>query len=85
MLECQEWGAISEGIGSCPHCCATPWWYGALPCPPLVFYSRLKTLHTSTPYLPQTLENTREADVTMVMAGDEEVAAEEEQDEFAGD
>jgi len=32
----------------------------------------------------QTLENTREADVTMVSAGDEEVALDEADDEFAG-
>jgi hypothetical protein len=32
----------------------------------------------------QTLENTREKDETMVTAGDEEVEADEEQDEFAG-
>jgi len=32
----------------------------------------------------QTIENTREADVTMVQPDDEEVAAEEDQDEFAG-
>lgn len=32
---------------------------------------------------PQTLENTREKDVTMVAAGDEEVAADEADDEFA--
>lgn len=33
---------------------------------------------------PQTIENTREKDETMVQADDEEVAADEEQDEFAG-
>jgi hypothetical protein len=32
----------------------------------------------------QTIENTREKDETMVTAGDEEVEADEEQDEFAG-
>lgn len=39
--------------------------------------------HTLTPP-PQTLENTREADVTMVSAGDEEVVLDEADDEFAG-
>lgn len=38
---------------------------------------------SSIPLL-QTIENTREADVTMVQPDDEEVAAEEDQDEFAG-
>ncbi|GAB4823717.1 hypothetical protein N2152v2_010763 [Parachlorella kessleri] len=33
--------------------------------------------------VPKTIENTREADVTMVQPDDEEVAAEEDQDEFA--
>ncbi len=32
----------------------------------------------------QTIENTREKDETMVLVGDEEVAADEEQDEFSG-
>jgi hypothetical protein len=32
----------------------------------------------------QTIENTREADVTMVAPGDEEVALDEADDEFAG-
>ena len=32
----------------------------------------------------QTLENTREKDETMVQMGDEEVAADEADDEFAG-
>ena len=32
----------------------------------------------------QTIENTREKDETMVTANDEEVAADEEQDEFSG-
>jgi hypothetical protein len=32
----------------------------------------------------QTLENTREADVTLVAPGDEEVALDEADDEFAG-
>jgi ribosome production factor 1 len=33
--------------------------------------------------VPKTLENTREADVTIVKAGDEDIAIEEDQDEFA--
>jgi hypothetical protein len=33
----------------------------------------------------QTLENTREKDVTMVEEGDEEVALDEADDEFAGE
>lgn len=37
------------------------------------------------PSAPQTLENTREKDETMVAADDEEVAADEAQDEFAGE
>lgn len=36
------------------------------------------------PPLAQTIENTREKDETMVGADDEEVAADEEQDEFSG-
>jgi hypothetical protein len=36
-------------------------------------------------FVPQTLENTREADVTMVSPGDEEVALDEADDEFAGE
>ncbi len=39
-------------------------------------------MHTRT---LQTLENTREKDVTMVQPDDEEVLADEEQDEFAGE
>jgi hypothetical protein len=35
--------------------------------------------------MPQTLENTREADVTMVAPGDEDVALDEADDEFAGE
>lgn len=35
-------------------------------------------------YVVQTLGNTREADVTMVAAGDEEIALDEADDEFAG-
>jgi hypothetical protein len=35
-------------------------------------------------YILQTIENTREADVTMVAPGDEEVALDEADDEFAG-
>lgn len=33
---------------------------------------------------PQTIENTREKDETMVAADDDEVVADEDQDEFAG-
>jgi ribosome production factor 1 len=33
--------------------------------------------------IPKTLENTREDDVTFVKAGDEDIAIEEDQDEFA--
>lgn len=33
--------------------------------------------------VPRTIENTREDDVTFVKAGDEDIAIEEEQDEFA--
>ena len=38
----------------------------------------------NTPPLPQTIENQRVKDETMVAPDDEEVAAEEEVDEFAG-
>jgi hypothetical protein len=42
-------------------------------------------VHTPSPAYPaQTIENTREKDETMVQADDEEVAVDEEQDEFAG-
>jgi hypothetical protein len=41
--------------------------------------------HANTgPGVLQTIESTREADMTMVQPNDEEVAAEEDQDEFAG-
>ena len=38
---------------------------------------------TPVKHVPRTIENTREDDVTFVKAGDEDIAVEEEQDEFA--
>ena len=35
--------------------------------------------------VPQTIENTREKDETMVAEDDDEVIADEEEDEFAGE